>query len=490
MWKLSRCQPHSSPFGLLPVLAGTSLLLTALAPRADAGSADYSDFEDPLGSRPRPAPRLFSQPQGMPVNQPLASNYNPYLASNVASANQPGGFQPLQVDANFSWTGATNTQWNTSTNWSPSGPPSGEDTAVFNGAFSNQPNITENTAIGTLLMTTGVAQDVTVSSSLAAILTIAGNGITGTGVLINNTSAFTLTIDARIGLDASQTWTNNSGNLFTVSGATLSLGEDNILTVNGTGNTLISSVTDGAGGMGSAIIKDGSGTLTITANNSYSGGTTVNSGTLLVNGRGDLGDGNITVNNSGTLGGDSTSPIISRGVFGNGNTHLTVAAGGNLAPGNGGNNTAILTVNALTLEPASNFRIDINGTIPGIGYDRLVVTASGNGRFVITNSNLVVTVGTTLSVEQAFLIGIRTANQPITGQFAQGNTVTGSDGTVFLVNYSGGPDGNDIVLTVIQAAPVPEPSTWMGSALAIAGLAFTQRRRLRKVIARRCAVGS
>ena len=242
--------------------------------------------------------------------------------------------------------------------------------------------------------------------------------------------------------------------------------------------------------MGSAIIKDGSGTLTITANNSYSGGTIVNSGTLLVNGRGDLGDGNVTVNNSGTLGGDSTSPIISRGVFGNGNTRLTVAAGGNLAPGNGGNNTAVLTVNALTLEPASNFRIDINGTTPGIGYDRLVVTASGNDRFVITNSNLVVTVGTTLSVGQTFLIGQRTAAGPITGQFAQGSTVTGSDGTVFSINYTGGPDGNDIVLTVVQAAPVPEPSTWIGGALAIAGLAFTQRRRLRKLIARRRAVAS
>ena len=141
----------------------------------------------------------------------------------------PGGFQPLQVDANFSWTGATNTTWSTSTNWSPSGPPTGNDTAVFNSAFSNQPNLTANTVVGTLLMTDSVAQNVTLGSIGAAqILTIDGHGITGTGVLINNTSAFTLTIDARIGLDASQTWTNNSGNLFTVSGATLSLGEDNI----------------------------------------------------------------------------------------------------------------------------------------------------------------------------------------------------------------------------------------------------------------------
>ena len=93
-----------------------------------------------------------------------------------------------------------------------------------------------------------------------------------------------------------------------------------------------------------------------------------------------------------------------------------------------------------------------------------------------------VTVGTTLSVGQTFLIGLRNAKQPITGQFAQGGTVTGSDGTVFSVSYTGG-NGNDIVLTVVQASAVPEPSTWIGGALAIAGLAFTQRRRLRKLIA-------
>ena len=58
--------------------------------------------------------------------------------------------------------------------------------------------------------------------------------------------------------------------------------------------------------------------------------------------------------------------------------------------------------------------------------------------------------------------------------------MTGSDGTVFSVSYTGG-NGNDIVLTVIQASAVPEPSTWIGGALAIAGLAFTQRRRLRKL---------
>ena len=478
MWKFIRRHPHSSPFGLFLGLAGASLLLTALAPRTYGGSADYSDFEDPLGSRPRPAPELFSQPQGVLVTQQLASNYNPNLALNVASATQPGAFQPQQVDADASWTGAgANTNWNNPANWTAGGPPNALQVASFDGTFSNQPNITISTIVGELRMATGVAQNVTISSSAAQILTFEGVG--GTGILIDNASAFTLTITARVGLDASETWTNNSGNLFTVSGTTLGLGEDNTLTVNGTGNTLISAFTDGAG-MGSAILKDGSGTLTITAANAYSGGTTVNGGTLLVNntiGSG-TGDGDVTVNGAGTtLGGTG---IISE--------RVTVNAGANIAPGNGGHTTSVLTVGAVTLAPGANFLVDINGTSPGTGYDRLVVTASGNNQFVITNSNLVVTVGTTLSVGQTFLIGQRIANQPITGQFAQGSSVVGSDGTVFSVSYTGG-DGNDIVLTVV-AAPVPEPSTWMGGALAIAGLAFTQHRKLRKLIARHRAVGS
>ena len=64
--------------------------------------------------------------------------------------------------------------------------------------------------------------------------------------------------------------------------------------------------------------------------------------------------------------------------------------------------------------------------------------------------------------------------------------MVGDNGTVFSVSYS----GPDVILTVTAAAPVPEPSTWIGGALAIAGLAFTQRRRPRKLVALRCAAGS
>ena len=85
----------------------------------------------------------------------------------------PGVFQPQQVDADISWTGAVDTTWNNAGNWSPSGgPPGAVDTALFNGAFTNQPNVTISTLVGTLHMATGVAQNVTLSSSAAQILTI------------------------------------------------------------------------------------------------------------------------------------------------------------------------------------------------------------------------------------------------------------------------------------------------------------------------------
>ena len=220
MRKLKRRQRHSFPFGLFLACCWSH----AFAPRTNAGSTDYWDFEDPLGSRPRPAPELFSQPQGVLINQPLASNYNPTLALNVASGGQPGAFQPLQVDADFSWVGGQRAGWNNAGNWSPWGPPGPGDTALFDRAFINQPNLTTGATVGTLHMATGVIQNVTLSANPGAVLSISALSILGTGILVDNTNAVTLTITAALGVNNNQAWTNNSGNLFTVSGTTVSLG--------------------------------------------------------------------------------------------------------------------------------------------------------------------------------------------------------------------------------------------------------------------------
>ncbi|MGC2627197.1 MAG: autotransporter-associated beta strand repeat-containing protein, partial [Candidatus Udaeobacter sp.] len=358
-----------------------------------------------------------ANPAPFASNQPLASNYNPTLALNFASGDQPGGFQPLQVDANFSWVGGTVAGWNSPGNWSPLGPPGVGDTALFDGAFINQPNLTTGATVGALHMATGVIQDVTLSANPGAVLNISALSLLGTGILVDNTNAVTLTITASLGVNNSQAWTNNSGNLFTVSAANISLG-GNAVTVNGTGNALISGIISGLGSV-SDLIKDGGGTLTLTATNTYSGGTTAIGGTLLVNNTSGSGTGTgaVTVSDNGTtLGGTG---IISGPV--------TVFAGANIAPGNGGNNTGTLQTGALTLSPTANFRVDINGTTTGT-FDQIQVNTGG---VAILNSVLAVTVGTTLSVGQTFTILINNSADPITGTFAgipEGGTVAGSNG--------------------------------------------------------------
>jgi uncharacterized protein with beta-barrel porin domain len=351
-------------------------------------------------------------------------------------------------------------------NWT-AGVPGAADIAFFDSNFTsvNQPDLSGNRTVGEVNMKRTVTQNVTIINN-----TLTLNGVAGTGIQLDN-SAFTLTIDSNVTVANTQSWINNStlaGNSLTVSGA-VNL-NNQILSVGGVGNTLLSAAIVSGGG---SVVINSTGTTTFSGTNTYDGGTTVNAGTLLITGNSGGADGLITVNSGGTLGGNNIA---------GGNAGITVNSGGNLSPGVGGNTTAVLTNQGqLTLAAGSNFRIDINGTTVGTGYDQLTT----NGAVTLTGSNLVVHVGTTLTVNQTFTILNKTSGGVATGMFAQGTTVVGDDGTVFSVSYTSGAGGND-------------GATWsrrrsisiIGGALAIAGLAFTQRRRLRKLIGRRCAVGS
>ena len=83
------------------------------------------------------------------------------------------------------------------------------------------------------------------------------------------------TISAPISLQATQTWTNSSASSLTVAGNVANGSYD--LTISGPGNSTLSGVIgSGSGG----LAKIGVGTLTLTATNSFTGGTTVSGGTL------------------------------------------------------------------------------------------------------------------------------------------------------------------------------------------------------------------
>ncbi|MEY2480188.1 MAG: hypothetical protein QOI04_1115 [Verrucomicrobiota bacterium] len=220
-----------------------------------------------------------------------------------------------------------------------------------------------------------------------------------------------------------------------------------------------------------ALVKSGAGTLILTGANTYTGTTTVNAGSLFINGNDSFATGAVTVNNSGsTLGGSGT-------IGGS----VTVASAANLSPGaSGSGSTAILRTGAVTLSSGSNFNVDLNSTTAGTGYDQLSVT----GTVSLSGSNLLITAGAGLSIGDKFFVVLNDGSDPITGTFAQSSpTIASNNGDLFSINYldngDGGATGNDISLTVVA---LPEPSTYIAGILTLAALAFHQRKRLKKIL--------
>jgi uncharacterized protein with beta-barrel porin domain len=163
------------------------------------------------------------------------------------------------------------------------------------------------------------------------------------------------------------------GSGFFVEGSSLTFGAGNytvadvIADLNGSaGNT---PALNGVGGIGgsSSITKDGTGTLTLSAVNTYTGPTTVNGGTLSVNGS--IASSSLTtVNAGGTLGGN--------GIVGN-----TTINGGTLAPGN---SIGLLTVQGnLVFTAAASYMVEVSPA----NADRTNVTGSATLGGATVNAN-------------------------------------------------------------------------------------------------------
>lgn len=264
------------------------------------------------------------------------------------------------------------------------------------------------------------------------------------------------------------------GGLVSTSGAGViengTAGTSTLTVSNSSSQSFSGIIRNGAAGT-LALAKSGGGSQTLTGASTYTGGTSVTGGTLLVSnttGSG-TGTGNVIVNGSGTtLGGTGT--ISGSVTLGN------TTAGAILNPGpsgTAGTAAAVGTLNtgALTLTNSNIFRIDASGTL-ATNWDKLGVTGT-------------VTLGSTSTLQLSIASGLTFVNgtqytliandaaDSISGTFsnaANGSTII-ANGYSFTVNYAGG-TGNDFVLTA-----VPEPSTWIGGALAFAAVAFTQLRR-------------
>jgi len=132
-----------------------------------------------------------------------------------------------------------------------------------------------------------------------------------------------------------------------------------------------SAATDGrisgviGGGVGGALVKTGTGTVELTATNTYSGGTTVTAGTLRVgNATGALGSGNVSVS-GGTL-----AVGIAASLAG-----VTVDAGGQVVLDSMA--SRVLDVATLAVDESTGGRVDVGGSRIQIasGADAAVIKA-------------------------------------------------------------------------------------------------------------------
>lgn len=220
------------------------------------------------------------------------------------------------------------------------------------------------------------------------------------------------------------------------------------------------------------LVKDGIGTWNLSGANTYTGTTSVNEGTLLVNNASGSGTGTgaVTVASGATLGGTGTiGSTLADGT--------TISNGGFLTAGTNGTTGTLGFAGDLTTETGSTWLVDLahNLSAGSGGSVDLINTA---GTLDVTGANLVVNeTGTFLLGETYQIASYGSLNGTFSG-LGEGATLSGSNGGLFEITYTGG-GGNFITLTA-----VPEPAAFLPLVLLLgAGFYIYRRRRLAETAA-------
>jgi autotransporter-associated beta strand protein len=224
---------------------------------------------------------------------------------------------------------------------------------------------------------------------------------------------------------------------------------------------------DGFLGGSQGITKTGTGTLELTAtNNSYTGATVVNDGTLIVS-------GNISTSSMTTV--QTGASLGGAGTVGS----LTIDSGAFLNPGN---SPGILTVNG-DYNQAGTLTIEINGTTPGMsGYDQVNVgltTGDFDGSVTLSGSLVTAFSGGSYVNGNLLFILLNDQSDAINGTFsgfAQDAIIANYGGLDWKISYtadsgsSSFTGGNDVALMA-----VPEPRAALLGGLGL--LALLRRKR-------------
>jgi outer membrane autotransporter protein len=286
----------------------------------------------------------------------------------------------------------------------------------------------------------GIAGTFDVAEGTTTTLKAAVSGAAGTGAL-NKTGNGTLALEAAntytggtiigggtiragvrnqeetLGEDSASITFNGTGASLQLAGNILNSARNYIFKQTGTIDTngydlIIDGIASGDGGLS----KSGAGTLTLNSSNSYTGATTINSGTLSVNGG--IANSAVTIFSGGMLAGS--------GLVG----ATTISTGGGISPGN---SSGILDTGDLTLSGGGfyNWEIaNVSGT-PGTDWDSIRV---GGG---LGNATLTAAPADKFTI---FVLGNPTGWEPSVSyswNIIDWGGVTGFDANAFAVDLSG-----------------------------------------------------
>ncbi len=358
--------------------------------------------------------------------------------------------------------GARGNGWNDVGNWVGLGVPAAGDSLRFP-AGALKPSNNNDFPAGTSF---------NVLTYAGAGYTASGNEIGLTGGIVVSHGAGNTVLNLPINVEANQTFTVSlaGANLF-LNGA-VDLGRSrSALTFDGAGQTIVVGNISGSGFLigGGAIRKNGVGTLYVLQNLTLDGPTTVNGGTLLMDGR--MSNSVVTVNAGATLRGT--------GKVGG----LTVNSGGTVSPGQ--TSPDILdSLGDVALNAGSTFNVRLNGTNVGLNYDQLKVKGA-----VTLGGTLNVTAGFVAAVGDTFTIIENDGTDDTVGTFAglPEGAILMINGRPFEISYGGrgGLGGgfgraNDVTLEAVPALSAwdggggqnkfwTEPSNWVGDAVPMPG---------------------
>jgi len=330
-------------------------------------------------------------------------------ARQSATLTDEPGFIGLLIAGDIPlWTGQQNGKWTTATiggasNWKLQTAGTATDYITADAVLFDD-NVTGTTTVN--ISDANVSPTSTTFNNFAFPYTITstgGFGIASGTVTLNGSSNVTL---ATANTYTGATTINNgvlsiTGSLGNTpvavnSGGVLSLDHagavsQNTITLNG--GMLTESVANGLSGT-AAVVIGGNGMATPSANNTYSGGTTVNSGTLYINGPTAIGSGPLTLA-SATIDNLSGASVTLTA-----NNAQVWASGGNLIfPGTNALNLGTGTVNLGADSTTGSFTITNNSSLPGAsltvggpitasgaGAGTKTLTISGTGSTALTGS--------------------------------------------------------------------------------------------------------